>query len=220
LVAVIQAVAAWRADAVMLTGDLSEDASESSYQRLADYIHTLDIPVCAIPGNHDLPEVMQSYFPHGPYQGPYLQAAGAWKLLLLNSARPRRVDGSIAAVDLQHLAEWLKAESTGPALLALHHQPVPVGAPWIDKHMLDQPQNLLQCVADHPQVKAVVWGHVHQPFETALGGVRFMSAPSSAANSLPGTERFSLDPSGPACRWLELFDDGRLDSGILHANSD
>ncbi len=217
LAAVVQAVAAWQADAVMLTGDLSEDASESSYVRLKEQLQTLDIPVCALPGNHDAPEMMKQYFPHGPYQEPYRQKAGAWKLVLFNTARPRRIDGSIDVADLLQLTEWLQAERGTPVLLALHHQPVPVGAPWIDKHRLREPGELLDCVAQFPQIKAVVWGHVHQAFEQLIGQTRFMSAPSAAANSLPGSDRFSPDPRGPACRWLELHDDGRLESGILYA---
>jgi len=214
---VVKAVDAWRPDAVLLSGDLSEDASESSYCRLAEHIDSLGVPICALPGNHDLPELMQKYFPQGPYQGPFRELAGGWQLILFNSARPRRIDGCIDAADLQQLAAWMQLELAGPALLALHHQPVPVGAPWIDKHRLEQPEPLLRSVADHLMIKAVVWGHVHQAFETAIGQARFMSAPSTAANSLPGTQRFSLDPRGPACRWLELFDDGRLESGILYA---
>lgn len=216
LAAVVQAVAAWQADAVMLTGDLSEDASAPSYGRLAEQLQTLNIPVCALPGNHDAPEVMMQYFPHGPYLGPYLQKAGTWQLMLLNTARPRRIDGSIDIADLQQIAEWLQGADGVPTLIALHHQPVPVGAPWIDKHMLQEPQELLECVAQYPQIKGVVWGHVHQVFERVIGQARFVSAPSAAANSLPGTARFSLDPCGPACRWLELFDDGRLESGIIY----
>lgn len=217
LAVVVQAVAAWQADAVMLTGDLSEDASESSYRRLAEQLQTLHIPICALPGNHDLPEVMMQYFPNGPYHGPYRQRAGAWQMMLFNSARPRRVDGSIDDADLLQLDEWLQAEDGVPTLLALHHQPIPVGSPWIDQHMLREPQELLKRVSQHPQIKVVAWGHVHQAFEKVVGQARFMAAPSAAVNSLPGTDRFSFDPCGPACRWLELFDDGRLESGILYA---
>ena len=38
LEAVIAATARWQPDAVLVTGDLSEDASESSYQRLAGHL--------------------------------------------------------------------------------------------------------------------------------------------------------------------------------------
>jgi Icc protein len=211
--AVLAAVADWRPDTLLITGDLSEDASEASYERLAEEVGKLGVPVCAIPGNHDLPARMQENFPYGPYDGPFVFEAGGWKLLLLNSARPGRVDGSIAANDLKLLAEVLRDD--GPALLALHHQPLEIGSPWIDKYRLQEPQELLDFVAAHSQLKAVVWGHVHQAFEVSIGSTQFMSCPSTAANSLPGCERFTHDPAGPACRWLELHADGRLESGIL-----
>lgn len=214
LATVVKAVADWRPDAVMLTGDLSEDGSEASYRRLAEHIAPLNVPVCALPGNHDVPDLMQAYFSHGPYQGACVLPAGDWKLLLINSARPRRIDGSIDPGDLLRVQQYLQGDS--PAILALHHQPIAIGAAWIDKYRLDQPDGLLACVADQPQVKAVVWGHVHQAFETQIGSTRFLSAPSSAANSLPASPRFTLDPAGPAFRWLELFPDGSLETGILH----
>jgi len=211
--AVLRAVADWGPDAVLITGDLSEEASEASYERLAEKVGQLGVPVCAIPGNHDLPARMQENFPYGPYDGPFVFEAGGWKLLLLNSARAGRVDGSIAADDLKVLGEVL--QDLGPALLALHHQPVEIGSPWIDKYRLQEPQELLDFVAAHAEVKAVVWGHVHQAFEATVGSARFMSCPSTAANSLPGCERFTHDPAGPACRWHELYPDGRIDSGLL-----
>ena len=215
---VLAAVAGWQADAVLITGDLSEDASQASYQRLAGHIAELKVPVFALPGNHDLPGRMQRYFPQGPYlpyPGSAVLQAGDWQLLMLDSARPGRIDGSIDARQLDQLQQGLQPGV--PALLALHHQPVAIGTPWIDKYPLEQPERLLEFVAAHPEIKAVLWGHVHQAFETAIGGTRFMSSPSTAANSLPGSERFTHDPRGPACRWFELFDDGRLESGILYA---
>ncbi|MDZ4728362.1 MAG: phosphodiesterase [Xanthomonadales bacterium] len=215
LAAVVKAVATWQPDALMLTGDLSEDGSEASYQRLAELIEPLNAPVCALPGNHDVPELMQQYFPQGPYESPYFQQAGDWKVVLLNSARPGRIDGCIDNGDLLRVNQYLAGD--GPALLALHHQPMAIGSPWIDKYRLEQPEGLMNSVADHPQIKAVVWGHVHQAFAAQIGSARFMSAPSTAANSLPASAKFTLDPAGPAFRWLELFADGRMNSGILHA---
>lgn len=217
---VLAAVADWQADAVLITGDLSEDASESSYQRLAARVAELDLPIFALPGNHDKPGLMQQYFPQGPYPDPGIDSrpgatrmeTGNWQLLLLDSARPGRVDGRI---DARQLEQQLQAGV--PALLALHHQPVAIGSPWIDKHRLEVPEALLEFVADHGEIRAVTWGHVHQAFDTRIGGCRFMSAPSTAANSLAGHERFTHDPAGPAFRGLELFADGSMETGIVHA---
>jgi Icc protein len=215
---VLAAVADWQADALLVTGDLSEDASEASYQRLAARIADLNIPVMAIPGNHDLPVLMQRYFPQGPYAshpGSTAVQIDGWQVLLLDSARPGRIDGRIDTQQLEHLESLL--QSGVPALLALHHQPVVIGSPWIDKYRLEQPEALLEFVAAHEEIKAVLWGHVHQVFDQRVGTARFMAAPSTAANSLPGRERFTHDPAGAACRWLELFADGRLETGILYS---
>jgi Icc protein len=213
--AVIAAVTGWQPDAVLITGDLSEDASAASYQRLAAEVAKPDVPVWALPGNHDLPARMQQHFPIGPYAGPVVQRAGNWQVLLLDSSRPGRIDGSIDPQHLEHLQQRL--EKGVPAVLALHHQPVAIGSPWIDKYRLAEPEALLAFVAAQAEIKAVVWGHVHQAFETVIGGARFIASPSTAANSLPGCERFTHDPAGPACRWLELLPDGRFETGILQA---
>jgi hypothetical protein len=42
-----------------------------------------------------------------------------------------------------------------------------------------------------------------------------LGAPSTVANSLPQTRRFTLDLAGPACRWLELGVDGGVETGLL-----
>ena len=215
LAAVLAALVRWQPDGIILTGDLSEDASRASYQRLAAVTRELGVPVCALPGNHDEPALMQEFFPNGPYAGPHLQQAGDWQLLLLNSARPGRIDGCLDEADLQAISGLLAGDQ--PAVLALHHQPLPIGAPWIDRYMLEQPEKLLEQLRHWQQIKVVTWGHVHQVFESRVDGVRFLSAPSTAANSLPNTQRFTLDPDGPACRCFELFADGGVESGILYA---
>lgn len=217
LSALVATVIRWQPDALMLTGDLSEDASPESYRRLASALDRVNAPVCALPGNHDELEQMARFFAAGPYQGPYVQQAGAWDLALLNSSLPGRIDGRICEKDLEALDELLDAGR--PTLLALHHQPLPIGAPWIDRYMLESPEVFLNWVTARVHVKAVTWGHVHQVFEMQLGAARFVSAPSSAANSLPATQRFTSDPAGPACRRWELFGDGQLETGILHTNA-
>ena len=215
LVAVVDEVLAWQPDGVILTGDLSEDASAASYQRLAKRMMTLGVPVCALPGNHDVPAEMQLHFPAGPYSGPFVQTAGVWRIILLNSATEGRIEGSFNATELKGLEKLLEGDA--PTLLALHHQPLPVGAAWIDRYMLQQPEELLQKISRFECLRAVTWGHVHQVFEQQVGSVRYLSGPSSAVNSLPATPRFTFDEKGPACRWFELFADGHMQTGILQA---
>ncbi len=201
----------------MLTGDVSEDASPAAYARVAEMLGAVGAPVLALPGNHDDPQVMQNHFPQGPWNGPFVQEAGPWLLVLMDSTVRGRVSGCVQQHDLDRLDAQLDASSADFVLVALHHQPVAVNAPWIDRLALENPDGFFRHVDREPRIRCITWGHIHHDFRSKRNGVELLGAPSAAANSLPQTDRFTLDPAGPACRWLELYGDGRVETGLLRA---
>ena len=209
----------WQPDLVVLTGDVSEDASPSSYGRVSAWMDSVGAPVLALPGNHDDPAVMRRYFPRGPWAGPYFAPARGWQVVLLNSTAPGEIGGVISREHLAGLKEGLNRSRSEHVLLALHHQPIPVGSPWIDRYALKNPEWLLALLDRDPRVRCVTWGHVHQEFEAERGGVRMLGSPSSVANSIPGKQKFTLDVAGPAVRWFRLAPDGAFDTGLLRAPS-
>ena len=217
LLSLVHTIAEWQPHLVLATGDLSEDASSASYQRLAQHFRLMRAPVCVLPGNHDDNLLMRRYLQTGPWNGPLILQAGDWQLVLLDSAVAGRIDGILDRDHVQQLRRCLVSRTKRPVLLALHHQPVPVGALWIDRYMLKDPDALLELVADHEQVRGVVCGHVHQAFESCLGNAKMLACPSSAANSRAGASRFVHDPAGPACRWLQLTAQGKIETGLLYA---
>ena len=217
LAAVLSAVMGWQPDIILLTGDVSEDGSEESYRRVAAMLVACNVPVLALPGNHDDPSVMRQYFPTGPWDGPQAFTFGDWRLVLLDSTERGRVSGVIDEHSIQWLEAELKPSGHHNHLLALHHQPVEVGSYWIDRYGLESPQSFMQLAEGAPSTRCVVWGHVHHDFRLNRSGIAFLGAPSSVANSLPGTERFTLDPAGPACRWLKLYPDGKVETEVLVA---
>jgi Icc protein len=215
----IKKVATDKPDLLLLTGDLSEDASRASYAALKTCFNTLDIPVLALPGNHDDFEMVLQTFPGSPVDEAVVTTHGEWQIIRLNSCLAGKPEGRLSTTVLQQLREILAADPWRPRLIALHHQPVPAESPWIDKYRLFEPQAFMQIVAQSPAVKAVVWGHIHQVHETTMNGVALMGSPSSAINSEPGMETFTASSSlGPACRWLELYSDGKIESGIIKAD--
>jgi Icc protein len=209
---------AWDPHRVLLTGDVSEDASEPAYARVAVMLGTLGAPLLALPGNHDRPESMRRHFGYGPWAGPVSEQLGRWQLVLLDSTAPKQVGGSFSQQELERLDQQLR-ESTAPfILIALHHQPVPVGSVWIDRYALERPEAFWQICDLDRRIRCVVWGHIHQDWRAERRGVTLLGAPSTAANSLPGQERFTLDLTGPACRWLELSPEGVVRTGVFRAD--
>jgi len=217
LKSLLPAVRLFQPDLVLLTGDVSEDASPVSYARVASLIGSIGAPVLALPGNHDDPEVMKNHFPDGPWTGPLFHAAKGWQLVLLDSTARDEIYGTFAPGHLELLDSGLSRCTSDHVLVALHHQPVEVGSPWIDKYMLRDAEPLMSLPDRDKRVRCLTWGHVHQDFFEERGGVHLLGSPSSVANSIPGREKFTLDVAGPACRWLVLGRDGVVETGLIRA---
>ncbi|MDT8409770.1 MAG: metallophosphoesterase [Wenzhouxiangellaceae bacterium] len=207
------AVRAWRPDRVILSGDLSEDASVESYQRLAGWAGCFGCPVDWLPGNHDDRQVMDSVFGAAGFgSGPVIDA-GNWQFALLDSTWPNDPAGELDAGRLQGLQSLA---SNRPLGIFVHHQPIPVGAAWIDKVGLRQADRLWSLLDASGTARFVAFGHVHQRFRRKFHGVDCLACPSTAANSLAATERFTPGEETPLARWFVL---GKNDfrSGYLAA---
>lgn len=200
---------------VLATGDLSEDGSQASYRNLQKILEPLGVPVLALPGNHDAPDLLAEFFPGSPVGTIKVSEHDRWQIIRLNSCLPAKPEGGLGEAVLNELENYLINNNQNPCLIALHHQPIPVGSPWIDKYKLMEPERFLQLIDRYPNIKAVVWGHVHQVFEAVRKEVLMLGGPSSAINGLPAALRFTPSPAGPACRWLELKTDGSLLNRII-----
>jgi len=210
----------WNPDLLVATGDLSEDGSSASYTALQKFFLPLQIPVLALPGNHDDAVLLDKVFPGSPIDSVQVSTHGNWQIIRLNSCLPGKPHGELAAATLSGLKVILEQDAGRPRLLAVHHQPLEVGSPWIDKYRMFESQAFLELIDQHEDIKAVVWGHVHQVFDLYRNGTAMLGSPSSAINSLPGAPKFTADPAGPAFRWLELGVGGALKTGIVSADND
>lgn len=211
----LKKVKAIQPDLLLATGDLSEDGSRVSYKVLQTLFKPLDIPVLALPGNHDDAGLLAETFPGSPVDTIAVSKHGPWRIIRLNSCLPGKPEGRLSEKLLSELEGFLQRHEKHPLLISLHHQPIVIGSPWIDKYRLMDSDALLQMVDHYPNIKAVTWGHIHQAFETDRNGTAMLGGPSSAINAVNGAQRFTPDTAGPACRWLELKPDETLSSGIV-----
>ena len=211
----LPAIRDWQPDAILLTGDVAEDASTAAYGRVSAMLCSAGAPVHALPGNHDDPGVMQHAFRSGPWSGPRFVALKNWQLVLLDTTAPGEIGGVISERELEQLDNGLRRSRAEHVILAMHHQPLAVGSPWIDKYALAKPDEFMGLLERDERIRCVTWGHVHQDIDIERDGIRMLGAPSSVANSLPGREKFTLDTTGPACRWLRLSPNGEIKTGLL-----
>lgn len=204
----------WPPAFVLATGDLAETGSRRAYLRLRTLLGPLGVPVYCIPGNHDRASEMAATLVGGSLSPERVFACGAWRFVLLDSTVAGRHGGHLGEARLADLDATLAAFAERPTLVVLHHHPVPIGSPWMDAMGLDDGPALFQVLERHPQVKAVLWGHVHQPFEETRGGVRLIGSPSTCRQFRPLTEKPEFADAPPAYRRLVLHADGRIETAL------
>ena len=199
---------------VLLTGDASQDNSAVSYQRLHRTLATLGARQHWIPGNHDELKAMQKALDAGNRCFEKSIPFGDWQVLMLSSNVVGAVHGFLKKSELDFLEEQLETTKAKHVLVCLHHNPVPVKADWLQHHALQNPDALFAILDRYPQVRAVLFGHIHHELKRTRNGVQYFGSPSTCIQFHPTSEDFALDHRNPGYRWLELHDDGSVRTGV------
>lgn len=215
LESLLKKVKSLQPELILATGDLSEDGSGDSYRLIQGLFDPLGVPVLALPGNHDDPGLLVDAYPGSPTDSVQLTKHGTWQIIRLNSCLPSNPSGRLSEKTLSELESVLGQNPGRHNLVALHHQPIKTESPWIDKYCLLEPEPFLHLVDQHKAIKAVIWGHIHQVFETNRNGTLMLGGPSSAINGVPGAEKFTPDSLGPAFRWMELDSGGDIRNRVI-----
>ena len=198
--------------AVLVTGDLVQD-DKSGYLRFRSAFGNLAKPVLCIPGNHDEPEAMRKELAAAPFEICGAHEIGDWHFIMLDSYDPGHVGGRLSRSELARLDAAL-AMSPKHAMVCLHHHPIAMGSRWLDSVGLADSGEFWRVIDAHANVRAVVWGHVHQVYDGQRGGVRLFATPSTGAQFLPHSDRYAVDSLPPAYRRFELHSDGRIETEV------
>jgi 3',5'-cyclic AMP phosphodiesterase CpdA len=204
-------------DGVLVSGDLTDDGSEDSYRRVRDLLAPLGAPIYVLPGNHDDRARLRAAFDlpgEGEEPIDYGVQLGELRIVIFDSIVPGQDPGSYAPDRLRRLDEELAREAERPTLLALHHPPLATGLPGWDAINLPAADReaMAGVIARHPQLRAIVGGHLHRVAAGTLAGCPVFSAPSACLQALPAfadNDVSFVDPPGFA---LHVYFDGDLSS--------
>ena len=201
-------------DLLLLTGDLSQDGTPESYEHVQNLLSPLGTPIYWLPGNHDCLSVMQQILNSAPVSPRKVFNRGSWNFILINSGVAGCVHGELSPETLDWLDFRLRIVEQHPTLVALHHPPFSVNSNWLDASTLKNPEELFAVLDCHPQIKLVLFGHIHQEFNRQRNGVHYLGSPSTCIQFEPQSSNFSLDHEKPGFRLLKLYPDGRWETRI------
>jgi 3',5'-cyclic AMP phosphodiesterase CpdA len=207
-------------DLVLITGDLVEHPGPTTYSHFRDLISPLRAPVYLMPGNHDNPEVMWTFFgdtPWFPAKPPHFQYViehNPFRILMLNS----HYDNSELPYFGPRRLEWLDqtlSESAQPTLIAIHHPPIKTGVGFIDMVGPEWYEGIAQVLQKHPHVLKIICGHGHLDLVGRLGSVPVQMS-GAIAHQLIACRGADIAPSFDNVRvppMLHSWLDGDLVSG-------
>ncbi|HEU5105844.1 MAG TPA: phosphodiesterase [Solirubrobacterales bacterium] len=197
-------------DAVLVSGDLTDHGTVEEYEVARELLSRLELPLYVLGGNHDDRGRLRAAFGlPGEGEEPISYSVDVGELLLVafDSNVPGRDPGSFDADRLRWLDAELGAEPERPTLLAVHHTPLTTGIQeWDAINLAASDREALADVVDrHPQLRAIVGGHLHRAAASVLAGCPVLSAPSAYLQVRPNfhqDEVLWVDPPGFAIHAL------------------
>jgi 3',5'-cyclic AMP phosphodiesterase CpdA len=191
------------AELVIASGDLTHRGRRDQHERAAAFLRRLELPVLAVPGNHDIPYTFPARF-----SSPWREFERVWEtveptfagasahVVGLNSVRPwRHQSGGVSDAQLARATARVREAAEGALrVVVLHHQMI--GAPWRSrKKPVARRNHVLSALVDSG-AELIVGGHIHQgtvaerhEFEVITGDVRGVVVSIAPGLGQPRPER-------------------------------
>ena len=203
----------------LLTGDLAQEPSVTTYQRLGNHLNVLSVPCYCLPGNHDDPELIRQSLAKGNIHYESQVLLDGWQIICLDSTVPLDPSGYLAPGQMDLLEAKLAEQPKRHALICLHHSPLPTGARWLDTMKLFNDESFFKLAGRYPQARGVVYGHIHQAMDVTHNGLRLLGCPSTCFQFKPDTDDFALDRVPQGYRCIELHPDGKISTKVVRMDS-
>ena len=203
----------WKPDALIVTGDISNDGTKITYDRAYKKIKELRLPALCIPGNHDDRKNLIKHLPSG--FSDTLLVIKNFILIGLDSTVKSSSGGLLSSYELEKMQYLLQENTSKNVIICLHHQPVIIDSDWIDKIGLKNKNDFFKIIKEYDHIKGIFFGHIHQNYFINHNNIRMYGTPSTCRQFMPKEKNFKMDTRPPAYRRIELFEDGTIKSEVV-----
>lgn len=212
LLDVLEVVKKEKTDLVIASGDLSDDGSKESYQRLKSYLNNLDCDIYAIHGNHDNPDNFNHYLIGGNIKNSKVFKSDFFTLIFIDSYKHGFSSGFITDDNFVELESNLKENDN--CILVIHHHFFalkniePKTDNILDRYILENGQRLIQMINCYQsKIKFCITGHVHNFYQYQVNNVKIYCCPSTCVQYARKSELL-LEATNPSFLVYNFMADG------------
>lgn len=154
------------ADRLILTGDLVQSGSTESYEVLREALKSFPVPYRLLVGNHDQRDNLRQIFPEVSVVDGFLQSSeelDGTRLIYLDTQAENGHHGELCPSRLAWLEAELQRAGASPAILFMHHPPMAIGVPPLDRLRLRDPDKaLFHLLRARTAPTQLLFGHLHR----------------------------------------------------------
>ena len=200
-------------DAVIITGDLTENGYYLEMEQAAKYLHLIKSPLMVVPGNHDARHVGDQCF-RELIRDRYgtLNIIDDLKIMGLDSSEPDLNYGKVGRAQQEWMEHQLEDASQNGMykIIALHHHIIPVPRTGRERNVLSDAGDILYSLIEK-NADLVLSGHKHVPHVWMVQNTAFATAGTVSSLKLRGKDPSSFNTVKIDDDYIEILlesDDG------------
>ncbi|MGH9910727.1 MAG: metallophosphoesterase family protein [Nitrososphaerales archaeon] len=172
-------------DAVIVTGDLTENGILNEFERVKEYLKKIKIKnIIVLSGNHDYRNtgylLFKKFFP-----SKTIHEFDDAVIITLGTARPDRDEGEVGYRQNLWLARTLSKHTNKTKIIAMHHHLISIPDTGSDRIIVLDAGDVLQSALT-AKVNLVLCGHKHRPWIWNLGPLTIAYAGTTSSERMRG----------------------------------
>lgn len=172
-------------DAVIITGDLTENGMLNEFERVKEYLKKIkNKNIIVLSGNHDYRNtgylLFKKYFP-----SKTIHEFDDAVIITLGTARPDRDEGEVGYRQNLWLARTLSKHTNKTKIIAMHHHLISIPDTGSDRIIVLDAGDVLQSALT-AKVNLVLCGHKHRPWIWNLGPLTIAYAGTTSSERMRG----------------------------------
>ena len=192
---------------LVITGDLSSDFTEKSYENIRGLLKQFAFDVSILPGNHDDLRMMEKICDNQITLKPFICNEGPFSIFNFDTHIQDNVKGYLNEREIKNLADYLLGNKS-KIIIFTHHPIIKVDSEWIDMNITKNNNILIQLMLSHNETSFYIFsGHVHQEFYKRISNIEFYTSPSTCYQFKAKSKEFHIDEElGNGYRVISLRD--------------